>query len=52
MPELITILMELYGRVRTDLLVIIYGRVKLIFNQFISIILSANKIMINMGLRD
>lgn len=52
MPELFTILMELYGRVKTDLLAINYGRVKLIFNQFISIILSANKRMINMGLRD
>lgn len=51
MPELITILMELYGSVKTDLLVINYGRVKLIFNQFIRIILSANKRMINMGLR-
>lgn len=52
MPELITTSMDLYGRVRTVLLVINYGRVKLIFNQLISIIVSANKRMINLGLRD
>ena len=39
MPELIAILMVLYSGGRTDLLVINFGRVKLIFKKFINVIL-------------
>lgn len=43
MPEVIAVLVELYNGGRTDLLVINYGRVKLIFKEFISIILQEHK---------
>ena len=43
MPEVIAVLMELYSGGRTDLLVINYGRVTLIFKGFISVILQDQK---------